>query len=391
MSRRLRLLLIAFTALVSFMTAELLLRVLFGFAWVSPHHPFSRFLAGLHGSPAEGSIYRTSRDPILGLEFVPGSRQRHIRINKDGFRGPEVAPTPAPGTVRIAVLGDSEAFGALLQEDETLSGCLKRGLDREAGPARHEVLNFGFPGYNTRQELQVLMTRAIDTRPALVVLYVVLNDMIAESQSELLTRSPASHSYACLFLTYLCRRWIKSDYEKLAESDLAGFYKRLHAAGHLERVKGDIRTMSRFLSDRRIPLLVVISPDIIGYDDFANYPYREIHRDLQRLGSEQGLAVEIVDPIDALAGLGRSPRQLWVDERDSHKSALATEAIARVVVPRIRKLLAPGGTRPITAASPGTPPSAPGRPGSPTPARTVPDRPGPSALPVPGGASPAAR
>ena len=52
--------------------------------------------------------------PNISFKYVPESKESvsYVRYNSDGFRGPDEYMTPAPdGTLRIAILGDSEAEG----------------------------------------------------------------------------------------------------------------------------------------------------------------------------------------------------------------------------------------------------------------------------------------
>jgi hypothetical protein len=53
--------------------------------------------------------------------FIPGSAFPPVRINAQGFRGPELAPADAD-TIRIGFLGDSTLLAAELEEDETPAG-----------------------------------------------------------------------------------------------------------------------------------------------------------------------------------------------------------------------------------------------------------------------------
>src|ERR1041385_1478735 len=56
-------------------------------------------------------------DPELGVRLMPGATETvafggnpttHVRINRDGFRGDELAP---PGKDDVLVVGDSQVFG----------------------------------------------------------------------------------------------------------------------------------------------------------------------------------------------------------------------------------------------------------------------------------------
>lgn len=97
----------------------------------------------------------------------------YVRINSDGFRDREHRRAKPPGTIRVAVLGDSftEARQVPMREDFTsvMERALNRGCRLSRG--RHvEVLNFGVIGYGTAQELITLRERVWKYSPDIVVL-----------------------------------------------------------------------------------------------------------------------------------------------------------------------------------------------------------------------------
>jgi hypothetical protein len=65
-----------------------------------------------------------------------------IRINSAGYRDREHALSKPPGTLRIAMLGDSTMVGLGLRFEDTIPAVLERSLPRS------EVLNFAGQGYN---------------------------------------------------------------------------------------------------------------------------------------------------------------------------------------------------------------------------------------------------
>jgi lysophospholipase L1-like esterase len=124
---------------------------------------------------------RRSGNPRLRFELRPRARasaEVDYRINAAGLRGPEVEEAKPAGRTRVAVLGDSIAFGYWVAEADAFPRQLAALL--EAGrPAaeRVEVLNFGVPGYNLDQELEVLRANALRYRPDAVVVALCLNDL----------------------------------------------------------------------------------------------------------------------------------------------------------------------------------------------------------------------
>jgi lysophospholipase L1-like esterase len=126
---------------------------------------------------------RPSGYPSLKYELSPGTattaRGKEIKINSQGFRGPE--PSRDPAVQRVIVLGDSITFGHNLALEETFPFQLQQQLST---PGRNlEVLNFGVHGYDTLQEVSSLEIRGLAYHPDLVVVAYCLNDVSISSVS----------------------------------------------------------------------------------------------------------------------------------------------------------------------------------------------------------------
>jgi len=124
------------------------------------------------------SLYAPGPDADLPYVLRPGVTTRlrgvDVATNALGFRGPDVAPMPAPETSRIAVLGDSVAFGQELPQDRTLASQLEAQL--EAAGLAVEVVNLGVPGYDTVSAVRLFESLGLGLGPRAVVLALSLND-----------------------------------------------------------------------------------------------------------------------------------------------------------------------------------------------------------------------
>jgi len=120
---------------------------------------------------------RPSLYPELKYELTPGASIRawgaDIKINSQGFRGPE--PSSDPATERVIVLGDSITFGNSLALEDTFPFQLQQLLVSQQ--RKVEVLNFGVGGYDTLQEVSLLEIRGLKYHPNLVVVAYCLNDV----------------------------------------------------------------------------------------------------------------------------------------------------------------------------------------------------------------------
>jgi hypothetical protein len=315
-------------ALAAVLLAEGLLR-----AWVWSGWPrsngFIRFMKSADAVPNRGPLFRPSADADLGYELVPNARRGAMRINAFGFRGPELREQPAPGVVRVAVIGDSETFGAALEEERTLPGRLQTALaaaDRSRG---YEVLNLGVPGYNTLQELRLVQATLPRLHPQVVVLYYVLNDAELTPRAVLLHRGPLRSSHVGLLLSYVRKAWPADPAALRSEMDIVSYYQHLHAPDRFEVTRRLLLEMAETLRGRGVRFVLVIAPEIYAVPGFnKRYPYRDIHA---RLAGLAGPGLEVVDPLDRLAAAKKRPRQFWVSEGDPHKNEEANAIIAGAI------------------------------------------------------------
>ncbi|HXO19587.1 MAG TPA: SGNH/GDSL hydrolase family protein [Thermoanaerobaculia bacterium] len=121
-------------------------------------------------------------DPERGWSLQPGAEgwwrkegSAPVRINSDGLRDREHALAKPPGTVRIAVLGDSCAEALQVPVEATFWHLLEARLAacptcRTLAGRPVEVLNFGVSGYGTAQELLTLRGQVWKYRPDIVLL-----------------------------------------------------------------------------------------------------------------------------------------------------------------------------------------------------------------------------
>jgi len=90
---------------------------------------------------------RVPRPGVVGAHSQPGKFDVSVSINGQRFRGTrDYTREPPPGVTRLAVLGDSFAFGWGVGDEETYPALLERALERLLAPGRYEVINAAFPG-----------------------------------------------------------------------------------------------------------------------------------------------------------------------------------------------------------------------------------------------------
>lgn len=117
--------------------------------------------------------------PLRGWELRPGAQglwtkegHAEVRINARGMRDREIVVPKPPGTLRIALLGDSCTEALQVPVERTFARLLESELARcpAVGGRTVETLNFGVAGYGTVQELLSLRHETWHLEPDAVVL-----------------------------------------------------------------------------------------------------------------------------------------------------------------------------------------------------------------------------
>jgi lysophospholipase L1-like esterase len=123
-------------------------------------------------------------DPELGWKHVPGTRRHHtdegdghVVINSLGQRDRPRTLERSPGSLRIAVFGDSLTEALQVDLEQTFCSILEEKL---SSPGRKvEVLNFGVSGYSPVQELISLKRNGPLYRPDVAVLALFLDNDVS--------------------------------------------------------------------------------------------------------------------------------------------------------------------------------------------------------------------
>jgi hypothetical protein len=126
---------------------------------------------------AKVSLYTWDAD--RGWRLKPGAAgwQRDegagfISVNSAGFRGPEWTVAKPPGTLRVAVVGDSFTEAPQVAYDQSFCAVAEHALGgcKGLGAKKVQVMNFGTDAYGTAQELVTLHRDAWQYAPDIVVL-----------------------------------------------------------------------------------------------------------------------------------------------------------------------------------------------------------------------------
>jgi hypothetical protein len=110
-----------------------------------------------------------------------------VQINSDGLRDREHSKEKPPGTLRIAVVGDSYAEAFQVSQGAAFWAVMERRLGDcpSLRGRRVEVINFGVSGYGTAQELITLRERVWAYSPDVVLLAVTTNNDVLDNSRAL--------------------------------------------------------------------------------------------------------------------------------------------------------------------------------------------------------------
>ena len=142
-------------------------------------------------------LYREDAD--VGYSLRPGAEgwwreegEAYIRINSDGLRDREHTKEKPPGTLRVAVLGDSYAEALQVPAESAFWSVAERRLQDCAalGGRKAEFINFGVSGFSTARELMTLRTRVWQYSPDVVLLLFTTGNDVRDN-SKVLARKYA--------------------------------------------------------------------------------------------------------------------------------------------------------------------------------------------------------
>lgn len=251
-----------------------------------------------------------------------------ISINSLGFRDREVPPK-GPGRYRITVVGDSFTFGQGIEADERFSNLLERFLG-----ARYEVLNFGKPGNNMPEHLDVL-AQALTGSPDFVLLQLYINDFETPQMERprpypllpgALNRNLQGSS---MMYDLLSDRWVELQQTFGIADTYARYMERNLRDPNAPNSREAFGLLRQFIARSRaagVPCGTVLFPavDAMGANG-AHYPFGYLHERVRTLCAEE--KVPCLDLLP-LFSTDRDPRSLWVSPFDAHPNAAANRRAA---------------------------------------------------------------
>jgi lysophospholipase L1-like esterase len=255
-----------------------------------------------------------------------------IVANHLGFREREV-PAKNPGRYRIAVVGDSFTWGQGIETGERFSNLLENFL----GP-QYEVLNFGRPGDNLPEHLEVL-EQALPVSPDFVLLQLYINDFETPQMERprpysLLPGSlDRTFERSSVLYDLMNQRWagvqpslgIVDTYERYMARNLED-----PAAPNSRAAFGQLNEFIERTRRAGVACGTVLfpAPDAMGPNG-SHYPFGYLH-DRVRLtcGNQHIQCVDLLPDFSTI----HDPRTMWVSPFDAHPNAMANRRAAEQIL-----------------------------------------------------------
>jgi hypothetical protein len=143
------------------------------------------------------NLYQDDQD--VGFALRPGAEgwwqvesETYIKISEEGLRDRAHSKAKPPGTLRVAVLGDSYAEALQVPMEAAFWAVVEQRLQtcEALGGRKVEVINFGVSGFSTARELITLRRRVWQYSPDVVLLLMTTGNDIRDN-SQILSREYA--------------------------------------------------------------------------------------------------------------------------------------------------------------------------------------------------------
>jgi lysophospholipase L1-like esterase len=258
--------------------------------------------------------------------------QPQISKNSLGYRDRELGPKD-PRRYRIVIVGDSFTWGQGIETSERFSNLLEGFL----GP-RYEVLNFGIPGHDMPQHLEVL-EQALPLHPDFVLLQLFINDFetaqMERPHPHPLISDGAARGWGRSSVLYdlASGPWVQiQEATGLAESYAHYLDRNLRDpnAPNAQIAFGMLRQFLEKAKAAGVGVGVVLFPmtDAMGPNG-SHYPVGFIHDRARQIAADEG--VPYLDLLPAFSTY-KDPKTLWVSPFDAHPNAVANKRAAREIL-----------------------------------------------------------
>ncbi len=221
-----------------------------------------------HLSPHK--LLRYSNIPGLVNELNPNTKIKFeglfvkippttIEISSQGLRDCEYSYAKLKNTKRIAILGDSIAFGWGVENVQCFPRLLENTLNLSFGKVKFQVLNFAVPGYNLEQELITLREKVLKFNVDYVLIYCINRDFEEPVMEKNIFWKLFEHSYI-IRMAYFSYRKILGKFN-VSFGNYSYYYRGAN------KVMPIFESLTRILKENNIKLIFVFHN--IAHDDIS--------------------------------------------------------------------------------------------------------------------------
>lgn len=282
------------------------------------------------------------------------------RINSDGFRDRMYARKKPPGTLRIALLGDSVTYGTGVAHEDTLPEQLEGELAKLVPGLTVEVMNCGVYAHNTGQQIAWFEYAVLDFAPDLVLVVSTVPDASGtgieapvrhssweerwirrlgltsgvwepeetQTRAQRMMMTARRHSRIVDHLSHHAYGAMRN---RVAERN----YHQDWAAGSPGRkyVERALRRACALSVEHDFQLGVAMYPTLTSLNE--TYPYASVAKALREIC--EVLEIPFHDIFEALAG--QRATSLHAHAHDYHPNAEANGLVAAWLAPRLAKVI----------------------------------------------------
>ncbi|HSD30214.1 MAG TPA: SGNH/GDSL hydrolase family protein [Vicinamibacteria bacterium] len=245
-----------------------------------------------------------------GYAPVDTRRRGMAPTNALGYRDLDHAVPKPPGVRRLLSLGDSFAWGASIEFDDTYAQRVGRALNRRRAGESWEVIQLSLPGMNTVEQASQLVEEGFAYGPDVVVVGFVLNDSEDENAAE--ERRARDWVEEKRERKSRVRRFLNRSllYRLVTGRIYATIENRRRTTAYVSQFAPDypgwvacqkaLKLMGSVCRERGVPLVVMIFP-LFGQPLDASYPFAGLHAKVAHAAGEAG--ARVVDLLPVYRGL----------------------------------------------------------------------------------------
>ena len=262
-------------------------------------------------------------------------------LSSQTLRDEERAADAAPGVLRVAIVGDSFVFGEGVPIERSLPAQLQHDLGHS-----YEVLNLGWPGDDTKHEVERLASALGSLHPRRAVVVFIANDvpMTPELQREqdyihdlvqyrdVYEAKSRGGDGSILGSRLLYLLGVRFDMRRVTARTIR-WYRDLYDPGRNASGLRDLQaSLARLANLQGCRVVLALYPLLEGFEDA--YPLQGVHDSVAAMARSAGL--DVIDLAPAFAG--RPTRSLWVHPSDHHPNGSAHAIAERALLEGLHRI-----------------------------------------------------